>query len=344
MSLSSLPPVSVVMPVRNEAEYIERSLGSVLSQQYPVSRMEIIIADGLSQDGTKEKIIEISRSYPEHNIQIIENPGRIVPTGINAAIELAKGEVIIRVDGHCVIPPDYVKNCVEHLRNSDIGGVGGRVITIGETDRAKLIAIGMSSVFGVGGSAFRTVKDERSVFADSVPFPAYTRKSIELAGPYATEFVRNQDDEYNYRLRKKGVKILLAGDIYSWYYSRSSFASLWRQYFYYGFWKVRVLQKHPRQMSFRQFIPPIFVLSLILSAALLFFQPLRIFALLVPLLYLMANLGASIMIAFTQDSRNEILSRSKIVGMLPLVFAILHVSYGLGFLTGMVRFIHRWGR
>ena len=148
--------------------------------------------------------------------------------------------------------------------------------------------------------------------------------------------MRNQDDEYNYRLRELGAKLLLAADVHSRYYSRGSLRSLWRQYYQYGLWKVRVLQKHPRQMSLRQFIPPLFVLALLTGALLgLFWQPGRWLLAATAGAYLLANLGAS----FWQARR----SGAQALLALPPVFAILHLSYGLGFLVGLLRFAGRWG-
>jgi hypothetical protein len=206
--------------------------------------------------------------------------------------------------------------------------------TIGETPMAKAIAIGMSSPVGVGNSAFRTTSG-KSMLVDTVPFPAYTRKAIERAGLYDEELVRNQDDEYNYRIRERGGKILLADDVRSTYFSRASLKGLWKQYFQYGFWKVRVLQKHPRQMSPRQFAPPLLVLGLLGSALLAVSPGLRPFSLAIPLLYVLANLLGSFYTA-VRRSWNYLL-------YLPAIFAILHISYGLGFLTGLVRFWNRWG-
>ncbi len=140
--------------------------------------------------------------------------------------------------------------------------VGGPLETVGESLTARAIAAAMSSRFGVGGSAFR-LADSETQFTDTVAFPAYQRAVIDAAGPFDEELVRNQDDEYNYRLRKLGVKILLARDVRSQYFSRATLTKLWSQYFQYGYWKVRVMQKHPRQMQLRQFVPPLFVITLI---------------------------------------------------------------------------------
>jgi succinoglycan biosynthesis protein ExoA len=143
--MEDLPFVSVLMPVRNEASFIARSVGAVLTQDYPRDRMEIIIADGLSDDGTRQ-VIDAMRLY-NPNVSMIDNPGKIVSTGLNAALRVARGEIIIRVDGHCEIASDYVRQCVSLLADADIDAVGGPVETIGGTYTARGIATAMSSVF-----------------------------------------------------------------------------------------------------------------------------------------------------------------------------------------------------
>ena len=153
-----IPPlVSVIMPVRNEAAYIERSLGAVFAQDYPPDRLEILVVDGMSNDGTREFVRAAQAAYP--NLHLLDNPRGIVPPGLNIGINQAKGDIIVRVDGHCEIAPDYVRRCVDHLMTDEIDAVGGPIDTVGETDEAQAIALAMSSWFGVGGSAFRTVKN-----------------------------------------------------------------------------------------------------------------------------------------------------------------------------------------
>jgi succinoglycan biosynthesis protein ExoA len=324
----SVPFVSVIMPVRNEVHYIARSLGAVLAQDYPPERLEVIVADGMSTDGTRAIIRSLRVQHPR--IRLIDNPGKIVPTGLNRAIRQASGEIIVRVDGHCEISQDYIQRCVKHLQSGGIDGVGGPLETVGETPIARVIAVAMSSRFGVGGSAFRVVSN-KTMLTDTIPFPAYTRAILERCGPFDEELVRDQDDEYNYRLRKLGAKLLLAADIKCRYYSRSSLRSLWRQYFQYGYWKVRVLQKHPWQMRPRQFLPPAFVAALLGTGILAcFFTFGRVSAATVVGAYLLANLVASIG-ALRRENWHELL-------LLPIVFATLHLSYGSGFLVGLIRF------
>ena len=327
------PFVSVVMPVRNEADFIERSLNAVFAQTYPHERMEIVIADGFSTDDTRA-IIEQLKIKTDIPIKIVDNPKGIAPTGLNAAISEAVGEIIVRVDGHCEIAPDYVANCVRYLSENRAEAVGGPIETVGETATAQAIAVAMSSNFGVGGSAFRCARD-REMYVDTVAFPGYKREIFDRIGLFNEELVRNQDDEFSYRLRKSGGKILLAPDIRVRYYSRSNFKSLWRQYYQYGFWKVRVLQLHPKQMSLRQFVPFGFVASVGILALLSLFSTFAGWTLAAGLtLYLLANLAASAKAA----------ARVKFTSLpfVSLSFAILHFSYGFGFLAGLFTFRGRW--
>ncbi len=328
----AVPFVSIIMPVYNEKAYIERSLGALLRQSYPNDRMEIIIADGMSSDNTRGLIAKMGSST-KIPIKIVDNPNKIAPSGLNRALREASGEIIIRVDGHCEAEPEYVENCVALLQAGKADGVGGPIETIGETTLAGAIAMAMGSKFGVGGSAFRTI-DDREMYVDTVAFPAYTREMIAKAGEFNEELVRNQDDEYNYRIRKLGGKILLSPKIRSRYYSRSSFRSLWRQYFQYGYWKVRVMQMHPAQMSLRQLVPLAFVCSILLMTILSLVTSAALWGLAAILMsYLVANLTASVLTARTNVAAIPLLSLS---------FAILHFSYGLGFLFGLIAFAGHW--
>ncbi len=326
--------VTIILPIRNESAYIEKALNSIYQQSYRIQEIEILIVDGMSTDNTREIINRFFTQHPALKIQILDNPKMIVPAGMNIALQKAKGDIIIRVDGHCIIAPDYVRNCIDHIQQDRVDGVGGPMASIGETQMAQTIALGMSSPFGVGNSAFRTTSG-RTMLADTVPFPAYTRQIIERAGFYDEELVRNQDDEYNYRIRELGGTLLLADDVRSSYFSRASLKALWRQYYQYGYWKVRVLQKHPRQMSLRQFVPPAFVLSLLASLIFLLSSKFYFLSFIIPFLYLTLNVTASLFTAMKNGLKNLFL--------LPVIFAILHLSYGSGFLIGLLKFWNRWG-
>jgi glycosyltransferase involved in cell wall biosynthesis len=329
--MGELPRVTVVMPVRNEERYVERSLGAVLAQDYPPELLEVLVADGMSTDGTRRLVERLGRG---RDVRVIDNPRGIVAPGLNAAIAEARGEVVVRVDGHCEIAPDYVRRAVEHLRRGGVAGVGGPVETVGETPLARAIAAAMSSRFGVGGSAFRVGVDA-PVWADTIPFPAYPRRVLAAAGPFDEELVRNQDEEYNYRLRGAGEKLLLAPDLRSRYYSRADLRSLWRQYFQYGFWKARVLEKHPRQMRPRQLGPPSLVAALAAGALAAAWSPAGLAVLAgIAAAYLLAAGAAALMVAVPWRYRP----------LMPVIFAAMHLGYGCGFWAGLGRRVLRLDR
>lgn len=317
------------MPVRNEGDFIVRSLGAALKQDYTAGDLEVIVADGMSTDRTREIVRTFQTDFP--NLKLIDNPGLIVPTGLNAAITQARGEVIVRVDGHTIIEPDYVRRCVAALQRSGADNVGGRMRAVSDGRFGRAVALATSSRFGVGGARFHySMKEE---WVDTVYMGAWPRAVFRRTGLFDEEQVRNQDDEFNYRLLEHGGRILLCPQIKSAYYNRSSARSLWRQYYQYGFWKVRVMQKHPRQMRWRQFAPPAFVLALILATAPALFTTVWPLAAVIAL-YLLGNFVASLLAARQGGW--------VLLPTLPAVFAILHVAYGSGFWVGFFKFRKNW--
>jgi glycosyltransferase involved in cell wall biosynthesis len=329
--MEKLPFVSVVMAVRNEAAFIERSLGAVLAQDYPSDRMEIIIADGISDDDTRDRVRDVSATHP--NLRLIDNPQKIVASGLNLALREARGEFIIRVDGHTVIAPDYVRNCVDALNSTGADNVGGRMTPVSNSLFGSAVAAATCSRFGVGGARFHYSQKRESV--DTVYLGAWRRDLFDRIGGFDEEMVRNQDDEFNYRLRANGGKILLDPTISSEYHNRAKPGALWRQYFQYGYWKVRVLQKHPRQMQLRQFMPPLGVIvlvSILLLAALI--KGAWIAASAIVAVYLLANLLASLRAAKRSNVR--------VLPLLPFTFTVIHFAYGVGFLFGLIKFWNRW--
>lgn len=329
------PFISVVLAVRNESRFIQSTLLKILNQDYGTENYEIIVADGMSADDTRAVIEELQKKYA--NLRLIENPKQIVAAGLNELMKHARGNIIARVDGHCEISSDYLSRAVELLEQyPEAAGVGGPIETVGQDFISKAVAVAMSSNFGVGGSAFRTLKD-KEMYADTIPFPVYRREVLEKAGPYDEELVRNQDDEYNYRLRKMGYKVLLSPKLKSIYYGRASLGKLFSQYFQYGYWKVRVLQKHPAQTQFRQYVPFLFVFYLSIMLVSSFHDPFaRAIAFFLIFCYMLANILAS--------AAGALKNGPAYFFILPAVYAALHFGYGYGFLAGIVRFAGRWGK
>jgi succinoglycan biosynthesis protein ExoA len=329
---SQFPFVSVIMPIRNEADFVTRSLGAVLGQDYPHERMEVLIADGMSDDGTRELVQRLAATS-DIPLTVVDNTRQIVPTGFNAAYRQSRGDIIVRVDGHTIIEKDYVTQCVKTLERTEASNVGGRMTAVSTTAFGKAVSVATSTPFGVGGARFHYSNAEEWV--DTVYMGAWRRSVFENLGLFDEELVRNQDDEFNYRLLDHGGRILLNPNIRSHYYNRSSFSKLWMQYYQYGLYKVRVMQKHPRQMRPRQFAPLLLVSALLGGMVLApFSRRLRFLLLLLTLAYVVTNGTASLLTARRFGSAH--------LFRLPLIFAVLHLSYGLGFLRGLVKFRRQW--
>jgi len=325
--MQSLPLVSVVIPMRNEAAHIGACIDSVLAQDYPVEQLEVIVVDGESDDDSAA----VLRGYGDR-IRVLRNPGRIVPTAMNIGIRAARGEVIARVDAHTHLAPSYIRIGVETLRQTGADDVGGPMHTLGGGRVGHAVALAMSSRFGIG-AYFHVATEDREV--DTVYMGMYPRRVFEQIGLFDEELVRNQDDELNYRLRKAGGRIFLTMHMQSLYQNRQSFKTLARQFFQYGLWKIRVLQKHPRQMSVRQFVPPLFVAALLGSALAALQSPAGL-VLLVAIVaaYAVAALAAAAVVTRQQPGAD--------LTLVAAAFAIMHCCWGSGFLVGAARFADRW--
>ena len=333
-ALSGDPFVSVILAIRNEAGFIDRTLTAILEQDFPRERMEVLIADGQSTDSTRAVIGSIAARYSAPTVTILDNPGRFVSPGLNAALAAAKGEIIVRIDGHTIVEGDYVRECVDALLRTGADNVGGRMDPVGRNAFGMAVALATSSPFGVGGARFHYSTEEEWV--DTVYLGAWPRAIFELLGGFDEEQIRNQDDEFNYRLRERGGKVLLTPRIRSRYFNRGTLQSLWMQYYQYGFWKVRVMQKHPKQMQTRQFVPALFVCGwAALAAGAVVATPARYLLAGAATLYLGASALAAVSVARKQ-------AQTRLAPLVMLSFGVLHFAYGLGFLAGLVRFRGRW--
>ncbi len=325
-ALNQYPVVSVLMPIRNEARYIERSLGAVLAQDYPQGRLEVLVLDGMSTDGTREIVGRVASGVT--NVRLVDNPLGIVSTALNCGLRESRGEIVLLVGGHCEIARDYVRQCVSCLAETQSACVGGPIQTIGESHAASTIALAVSSPFGVGNAHFRTSTFEG--YVDTVAFGAYRREVFEQIGLFDEELVRNQDDEFNFRLSQSGGRIFMSPAIKSVYFSRASLRGLWKQYFQYGFWKVRLIQKRGGIPSWRLAVAPCFVLGLILSLLVAAVTQNAWWALVVLGPYLASNVVSSLSIAMRHGW--------AYLPLLPVAFCTIHLSYGSGFWVGIGRF------
>ncbi len=323
---SVLPRVSVVMPVRNEEPFVDAAIEGLLKQDYPSDRMELLVVDGLSSDRTREKILAWGRRTPL--VKLIENPGRIVPTGFNRALHAASGEVILRMDGHCEYPPDYIRRVVALRSSMNADNAGGVVEPIGSSWTQRAICAAYHSRVGLGGAALKGHgSTERVHDVDAVHGGCWLASRLKEVGGMDEAMVRNQDDELSFRLRKSGGRIVQNTGIRVRYHVRSRFSQLFMQFLQYGFWKVRVIRKHPQQASLRHWIPGCFVGSLLLFLLLsILWSPFLGAA----GLLLLGYLGAISVASVIQLAPGGL-------GLLPgtvLALAAMHFGYGAGFLSG----------
>ncbi|OPJ65045.1 glycosyltransferase family 2 protein [Clostridium oryzae] len=326
MVFDNVTKVSVIIPCRNEERYIKNCIEAFLNQDYEQDLYEILICDGMSEDNTRSIVKEYSKKYK--NVRLVDNPKKITSCALNEGITSSNGELIIIFGAHGIPGVDFISKNVQKINSSDAVCVGGKANTISFGTEGKAIAAAMGSVFGVGNSEFRYGNKENSV--DTVGFGGYRRAIFNEIGVFDEEFIRNQDDELNFRIKEAGYKILFSPDIGYIYFSRSSYKALWRQYYQYGFWKVRVMQKHGKLAAFRHVIPAAFV-----TANVIFFI-LSLLSKFIMYLWL-AELGSyfliSLFISVKLGKKNKIPFYYVL-----LSFPILHLSYGTGFISGLINF------
>ncbi len=313
---------SILIPLRNEEMHIETCLNSILRTSYSLDKLEIIIIDGLSTDNTIEKIKKFNWRTTKYSI--LSNSNKTVPFALNMGIKKAAGKFIIRMDCHTIYDKNYIPNCVRLLKAGKGHNVGGPMRVRRDNPIFEAIAIATSSKFGIGNSNFHFEDFEGEV--ESVYLGAFNREVFDRVGLFDESLTRNQDDEFNLRIIKNGLKIFQSPDIKSLYTPRASLIKLFSQYYQYGFWKPRVIKKHKGISSYRHLVPSLFCIIVYLNMILFIFK-LSLFTLYLPIiLYLIGN------VYFSLNSKR--IFKSTVL-LLPLVYSTLHLSYGHGFLLGL---------
>jgi cellulose synthase/poly-beta-1,6-N-acetylglucosamine synthase-like glycosyltransferase len=327
--METAPFVSVIIPCRNEAGFLGACLDSILASDYPGGRMEVVIADGMSTDGSREILENYSRRFP--HVRAVDNPARVTPAALNRAIAAARGEVIVRMDAHAVIARDYLRRAVAHLQRSGADNVGGAMRTLAR-DRgpfATPVRLALSHRFGVGNSHFRTQASGGASgprWVDTVFGGCWRREVFERVGGFNERLARGQDMEFNLRLARAGGRILLAPDLHSYYYARATLASFCRHSWTNGVWAMLPFAYSPvLPVRWRHLAPMAFVAALAASFAGPAWLPAA-----VATPYLAASLGVSAAIAYKER-------RARLAALLPVAFAVLHLSYGAGSLWGAFR-------
>ena len=326
------PFVSVVIPCRNEEKFIRKCLKSVVNQDYPKDKLEVFVVDGMSEDKTREIVKDYEIKYPF--IRILINQKKITPAGMNFGIKEAKGEIIIKMDAHSIYPKDYIFKCVKHLIDSGADNVGGMLKTIPgkNTLLSKAIAISLSNFFGSGPSYFR-IGAKKPLEVDTVAFGCYWKKMFEKIGLYNEEMAKIEDFELNWRIRRRGGKILLFPDIIIYYYpSSEKLKDFFWHNFTDGIWSTYPAKFGFFFLSFRHLVPLFFVLMAVSS---LFFNP-YLFILIISS-YFIISFYFSLGIARKEKS-------IKLLFIMPVVFFCRHFGYGLGSLWGLIKIFLNNGR
>ncbi|TAE81146.1 MAG: glycosyltransferase family 2 protein [Bacteroidetes bacterium] len=307
--------VSVIVVCKNESAYIADCIDALINQQLNQIKLEILVVDGESDDGS----LEILHKYDKH-VTIIKNKNKYTPHGINLGIQAAKGDYIAIVGARSILSGDYIQQCINLLiTDSKVWCVGGQIIQKGTDLISNSIANAMSSIIGVGMFNFRTIRNSRKV--DTVSCPVIPQQVIKTIGTFDESLIRNQDDDFSYRIIAAGGLIYQLSDTYSIYYVRQHFSHLYRQYFQYGFWKILLNKKHRTLTSLRQIFPALFLLSICVL-----FLIMPIIAHLEVIIYLLIVSLAALFQSINKPNSFFYIVRSIVT---------IHLAYGFGYWYGI---------
>jgi glycosyltransferase involved in cell wall biosynthesis len=322
--------VSVIVPCYNEEATIRQLLEAVYGQTYPINKVEVVIADGLSTDGTRAVVNDFKSNHTELQIRVVDNALRVIPSGLNRAIEAASGKYIVRLDAHSVPSSDYIQNCVYGLENDLGDNVGGvwKIQPGADSWMAKSIAIAAAHPIGAGDARYRIGGVAQEV--DTVPFGAFEKELVNHIGKFNETLLTNEDYEFNTRLRLSGGRVWMDPKISSIYYARPTLRELAKQYWRYGYWKAQMLRRYPKTLRWRQIIPPLFVLSLLcLSVLSLISRLARWLLAIIVILYIILIIGIGIQMSLHHKGILYAIG-------VPLATAVIHLSWGAAFLWGMI--------
>ncbi len=327
--------VSVIIPCYNEERFIGKALEN-LADQYSCEDYELIVVDGMSDDGTRAVVEQFRGLHPHLSIKLLNNPARNIPSALNLGIAAARGEIIARMDAHAAPSPGYVRRCVAVLSESDAAVVGMpcRVLPGAAGVVARSIAMAVSHPFGIGDAKYRLGSQDNGRATpedvDTVAFACF-RKSVWLElGGFDEQLLTNEDYDFNYRVRAKGARVVLDRSAHCDYFARPTFGKLAAQYFRYGTWKARMLKLRPRSTKPRQLVAPMFVLSIVVLSGLGFWRKAFWSLLAIELcVYLLASLGFAL--TATRKAREGM----SIVPAIAIAFFTIHLSWGSSFFWGL---------
>ncbi len=322
---------SIIVPCYNEQTTIHLLLDALYAQTYPRTAIEIVIADGGSTDDTPAAIKAWQQKHADLRLVVIQNPARTIPAALNKAIQASHGEIIVRLDAHSKPDHDYVARAVTAVfegRGQNVGGVWD-IQPSREDWIARSIAAAAGHPIGVGDARYRY--SGQAAYVDTVPFGAFKRELLDQVGMFDETLLTNEDYEFNTRIRQAGGKVWFDPQIRSVYYARENLKALAHQYWRYGYWKAQMLRRYPRTIRWRQALPPLFVLTLVMLTILAPFLPLALYAL-GGLISLYMVILVSVGVYLANQNKTPAFSLG-----VPLAIACMHFSWGTGFLWGIIR-------
>ena len=330
MSSATYPPeISIIVPCYNEARTIAGLLDAIRRQSLDLDLLEVIVADGGSQDSTRDVIQAYKTDHPELQVRLVDNPQRNIPAALNHAIRAALGSTVVRLDAHSAPAEDYVARCLQALaegKGTNVGGVW-QIEPGGVGWMARAIAAAAAHPLGVGDAQYRHAQRAQEV--DTVPFGAFRKNLIDQIGLFDESLLTNEDYEFNVRIRQHGGRIWLDPEIKSSYFARRTLGELLAQYWRYGYWKARMIRRYPETLRWRQFLPPAFVLSLLGLAVLTPFLLLAKYGFVVVMSIYLSSL---VLVSLQQALLRKDLS--MVVG-LPAAIMTMHFAWGSAFLVGL---------
>ncbi|NWF49558.1 MAG: glycosyltransferase family 2 protein [Ignavibacteriaceae bacterium] len=321
--------LSIIIPCRNEKRFIRETITTIFNQKKIDDQFEVLVVDGMSDDGTREILFDLQKSY--NSLRIIDNPQKITPVALNLGVKNASGELILILGAHSEFGEDFICNSLQLIRDHpEAVCIGGPLIHEGQNNFAKAVAISMTSMIGVGNAAHRFPDFEG--YAEMACFPLYRKEVFTKYGYFDERLIRNQDDEFAFRLTKNNEKIFLSNKVKAKYFVRDSVKKLFSQYFDYGYWKAAVLKIHKIPISFRHLVPAVFFSLIILLVIISFLiNPKYWFiGILLPGIYLLS------LVIYSLSSIKK--SGFNVAKFLPISILIMHFSYACGFVSGIIDF------
>ena len=321
--------ISFIIVAYNAEKFLSTSMNSLLNQDYEHKNIEVIFVDGASTDNTKQQMYKFKAEHESefNRVVILENPKKILPCGWNVALNEVKGEAVIRVDAHTFFESNFLTNNVNEIcRGENI--VGGKCISVTQNDtwKEKLLLEAEESIFGCGIADFR--RKEKREYVSTLAFAMYRKKVFDDVGRYNENLARTEDNEMHYRMKQKGYKFLLSPNIKSYRYARNSLKGMIKQKYGNGKWIGITVYYSPKCFSIYHFIPLAFVLGLAISIIACIWT--KVLLLLITILYAIFNLINLILITRKNKFHIEYL-------LLPIIFFILHLSYGIGTIVGLIK-------